>query len=230
MSEQEIADLVVRKFEANGWEVFHEVAFSGKVIDMVAVKDGISHIVEVKTSLGLSVLAQADYWMRCHASNLVSVAVPWMHTRRSSKERVFAYAISRKFGIGVIEVKLNNQRVDEIVLPLMNEIPYSLLGRPLLEVLREEQKDMAKAGSASGGHYTDFKATRDKAVAFVEANTGCTVKELATGITHHYDGNASGALLSRIRQGEMFGIRVIEGRPLRLRVEEDAKYHLAEKD
>ncbi len=73
-TEVELARPVVAWLGDLGWEVFQEVSAGGSVADIVARRGPVLWVVEVKRSLGLSLLGQAHAWKR--RAHRVSVAVP----------------------------------------------------------------------------------------------------------------------------------------------------------
>ncbi len=183
-SEQELARSIVAWLHNQHWEVYQEVStgYSAARADIVAVQGKLSWIIETKTTLSLSLLAQAADWIG-HA-NFVSVAVPGRRRRGSGYE--FALRLLRERGIGLIEVDATGY-VSQVAPRKVRRIN----GRAIAEILCEGHKTMAEAGSARGGYYTPFAATCRTAHDFVQGHPGCTMRELVDGIEHHYGCDAT---------------------------------------
>lgn len=181
-SEGDLAEAIVAWLHAQHWEVYQEVA-TGPLqarADIVAVQDGLSWIVETKTTLSLALMAQAVDWTGW--ANFVSVAVPF---GRSSRGRALAVRLLRERGIGIIEVREFGS---------VTHVPPAKVRRVrrgIADLLCEEHKTMAKAGSARGGYHTPFAATCRSVRGFVHEHPGCTLKELVQGISHHYGCDAT---------------------------------------
>ncbi|MEW6614016.1 MAG: MmcB family DNA repair protein [Thermodesulfobacteriota bacterium] len=106
MSEVEIAKVVIGWLQDLRWEVYQEVQIGacGPIADIVAVQDKLLWIIEVKRSLGLSVIGQALHWKTfCH---YVSVAVPY---KRWTKEHDTAVYFMKRDGIGLLKVQLPSE-------------------------------------------------------------------------------------------------------------------------
>jgi hypothetical protein len=98
LSEVELAEPVIGHFEDLKYDVYQEVTICGGCADIVAVSGKIVTIIEVKTSLTISLLHQADGWKRW--ANYIYIAVPY--TRDSARH--FAYKVCRDYGLGVLLV------------------------------------------------------------------------------------------------------------------------------
>lgn len=214
MTEEELAAQVVVHLEGM-WDIYQEVRAYPGVADIVARELGGPRvwIVETKMSFGLEVLGQAQRWITYGCAHLASVAIP--APRRRTPGRTFGEMAAERFGIGVFEVGRDTvrERVPARLHRRLNE------HHDIRRLLRAEHRTHAKAGSARGGYWTQFKGTSRAVLAFVRTHPGCSVKELVDGIEHHY-ASAKGArttLVGRIRDGVIKGVLVDEGaRPLRL--------------
>jgi len=205
-AEQDLARCVVDYFgKLPGWRLHHEVAVKGSVADFVATNGLLTHVIEVKCAQSLSLLDQALGWIN-HA-HLVSVAVP--ASRRRSQ--AFLWML-RQMGAGCFELRPTalggyGEPCREKIRPKLCRTNSGLVERHL----REEQtrpEDWAHAGSASGGHFTPFRATCKEVQNFVARNPGCTMKEIVQGIQHHYasDAGARSSLTTWIREGLIPGV------------------------
>lgn len=197
MTEQELAAAVVAWLESAGWSVYQEVQLRKMdgIADIVGVKTNIVLVVECKTSLGLSVIEQALKWVG--TAQLIAVAVPAPQRLQARRLRL-GERILRQEGIGLFRVRRGFDEALYIedtpdILPKWNCNMHRVSrgNSPWLDVICEEHKTFAKAGSAQGGHLTPFKQTMQLMTAFVHGHPGCTRKEIATGINHHYSDDAS---------------------------------------
>lgn len=176
-SEREVARVVVEWLQAQEWDVYQEVstgAWTGRA-DIVAMQGVLSWIIEAKRTLSLDLMAQAFDWTG--RANFVSVAVP---LTQNSRGRTFAKHVLRERGIGVIEC--------DPAIGVWHDPPRLTrrIIRPIRELLCDEHKMMAEAGSAGGGYATPFAITCRGVGQFVATNPGCTIRELVAGIDHHY--------------------------------------------
>lgn len=186
-TEQEFA----RKISAwlDGFTVYQEVSYLGRVADFVVDVNGRGWVIECKKSLGLAVLEQADHWIRMGIRQ-VSIAVP--HARNGTQRR-FAVKVASWVGCGVLTV--HAARVHEDLAPRINRCPprrrRGKQYRDILDACCEEHKTYCEAGSANGGHYTPFKRTCDRILNAVRRKPGMSIKELVESVDHHYASSAS---------------------------------------
>ena len=188
-NEADIAEVLVDYLESKDWDVYQEVQFHnyGGIADIVAVKDDELWIIETKTSLTFSVMAQAESWQ----SHYRSVAVP-RTIQRDSKGRHLAYRICRHYlRIGVIEISPAYSDVFIIVAPALQNIDKRSIERKL-DILSPLHKEYAKAGSSGSGHLTPFKYTLLQIKEFIEENSGCTMNDIIEHIGKgHYSSESS---------------------------------------
>lgn len=208
-SEQELGQVVVKLLQKEGWTLYYEVQLQelGNRADIVAVRSSTTVIIELKRSLSLDVLAQAIYWSRRKLSNQVWIIIPYLllSTRRG-KGRRLAEALCREWKVGLFEVRGFDQYFQEAVSP---ENISDTNPAPIREVLQDEHKTWADPGTNRGGHVTKFAMTRERVIAYVQANPGCTVAELVKAVKHHYssDRGAGANLLKLTRNGLIKGLR-----------------------
>lgn len=170
MKETDLAKPVIAWLSDQHWEVYQEVQFSygSSIADIVAVRNGIMWIIESKMSYGFDVLQQASRW----PVHYRSIAIP------SNKHNHRDYGVAEHYyRVGVLEVKVEYDDVWEIVkAPLVyrkiNQVNY------YRSKLVELHKTFAPAGSKSGQHLTPYKWTMREVKRVIEANPGCTIKDL----------------------------------------------------
>lgn len=177
-SEQELARAVVGWLTEQHWDVYQEVStgYMGIRADIVAVQDGISWIIETKRTLSLDLIAQAVGWIG--SAHFVSVAIP--RVCRESRGHTYARRLLRREGIGVIEAEDGW---------IHHDAPrkFRRIKRPISDILCDAHKTMAEAGSSRGGYHTPFAGTCRAVRDFVHRYPGCTMREMVTGIEHHYN-------------------------------------------
>lgn len=216
-SEQELGPPVVTWLRERGFDVYQEVKHGG-VADLVGLAEAKPQrlvVVELKLSLSLDVLAQADSWRK--QAHLVYVAVPRVKGG-ADKGRYFAYRVAESFGIGVLELERHGvyaglssveirQKVEAPIRRRIESGRYSLLA-----ALRPEhkQKEWARAGAAGGGHWTEFKHTASRLRRVVEGYpAGVSMRQALLELKeHHYasDASARGSLSALACQGVIDGI------------------------
>ena len=196
MTEQELASVVVDWLTGQYWDVYQEVEFSrgGQISDIVAVRNKIMMIVEVKKSLGIAVISQAH--RRLSRSNFISVAVPERKERTYSinHDREFAYRICKDYGIGVLEIS-QCRTIKEVVSGRLFRDKHGLV-KDYMERLHDGHKTYAKAGSTTGGRWTPYRNTMDTVKSILIENGPLTMKQLMEFLTsdiyhHHYSTDKS---------------------------------------
>lgn len=212
IAETDLARPVVEWLREWNWTVYQEVEHyrGGTVADLVAVQDGLVWIIEVKTSLNLSLLAQAYDWK--YYAHFISVAVPTISKHSSGRD--IAEKILKDWGIGLIEV--GDSDVSESQEPRLHRKGRM---REFREGLREEQKTWAEAGNNEGRRYTPFQGTKRDVQLYVKRHPGCTIKDLIDNVKHHYytTGSAGACLMRWIQNGVIDGIKLDTAqRPYRL--------------
>lgn len=187
-SESVLAESVVTWLESEGWTVYQEVrAFRdhGACCDIVAVRDQLAWAIECKMNLTLALLAQARHWI--HLSSYVSIAVPARtHYRDQSEADRLGKALCKQWGVGVIEVGDHGVNVAEHA--VLHRSGYK---SHWLNVVCDEHRTHARAGSAEGGMWTPFRGTREKIEAYVRDNPGVALRDLVKAVPHHYASAAS---------------------------------------
>jgi hypothetical protein len=212
IKETDLGKTIVLWLQSEGWDVYQEVQpHGGRVADVVAVRSGILIVIELKTSLTFELLDQVLGW-KAYAHH-VYAAVP----RAKGDGRRMAYRVFGEHGIGVIELDRNafasidngdsfRSHVRTVAAPALNRKAYVARIR---DSLRPEHKTFALAGSARGGHFTEFKATCDRLRGYVNTSPGTTLKDAIAEVKHHYatDASARVHLAKLILSGVVKGIR-----------------------
>ncbi len=212
-SEAELATAIVEHLRSSGHEVYQEVVGFGGVADIVATKDGRIIVVECKLYLGLDVMEQACRWKL--ASHETYVATP-------EPSGLFPVTVCKKLGLGVMLARKRHSFDDGA---LITEVDVREQAEARTEVsdanmprLCVEQQTYAAAGSATGKHWSPFRATEKALREYVAEHPGVLCREALKAIPHHWNGK--GAPTSRVREligkGAITGIRIDDTNGVRL--------------
>jgi len=219
MKETDITKPLIRWLNAHQWEVYQEVQLyrGGGIADIVATQGKLVWVVEVKTGLTTSVVAQAMWWI--DEAHYVSVATP---ERRHTKGRIVLEQYMRWKGIGWINADCHSyggkKYFDEVTEQIRARLHRGALVRSLRDALCDAHKTFAEAGNANGKRWTPFQETARKVVESVKANPGCNLKFLVEAVDHHYASTQAFKthIAGYIRSGVIKGIEIREdGRKLR---------------
>jgi Holliday junction resolvase len=201
--EAEIASHVVTWLLDNQFKVYQEVSAGSSVADIVAVLGTLHWVIECKTTVGLTVIAQADYWREF--AHMRSIAIP--KPARGTKASRYARKCLDRDGVGLIFVTEDTGGIREECRPSLFRKPPRL-GELKGSLCSEQQNGLCPAGSAGGGHWTTFKDTVRRITRYVEKNPGATMKEILDNVPHHYSSGSSarGCLVRYIKEGIIDGI------------------------
>ena len=199
VTEAAVAKAVMSYLVLEGWECWPEVELPEGRADIVGVRPfpflphrRCVHIVETKTSWSLSLLEQAI--SRRQYAHYVSLAAPTKVNNYFSK-------LCRREGIGLIRVHARGAECDVsqwdavIQQPALQRHKHGVRyfgPQRCLDALHEDQKRYTPGSTADAGYSTPWRRTMDRAAKYVAEHPGCTVKELARAVEHHYS-NAGGA-------------------------------------
>lgn len=165
MEETELCGMVIEWMRHDGWDIYEEVrtGYAEHRADIVGMRHGISHVVEVKNSLSLAVLAQASNW-RGH-THYISIAVPRTKKQNTAYNidhaRKFAHSICREIGIGVLEIDLRPgwKTIEQVVAPALNRhIGHEWYDHYIGDIVHEMHNEMGQAGSRNR-YFTPFRKT-----------------------------------------------------------------------
>lgn len=213
-AETELGVVAAKWLERQGFEVFQEVAFYGRVADLVGRAGRALCVVELKVSMCLDLLAQGERWTDVAHYTWIAYQAP---TRVTSGMSV-AQRFCRSVGVGMLELGHGNPR-ERMVATFSRTGERSGEAERLRKSLHEAQKTIAPAGTNGGGHWTPFKATCAEVLRVVREKPGIAMKDLIEAIQHHYasPSSARATLASRIEAGIVPGVRIErEGRRLRV--------------
>lgn len=126
MKETELYPLLKSYFEKSGFRVQAEV----NNVDIVAVKEDLMIIVEMKTQLNLKLIYQGC--QRQKVSDNVYLAVPKINNKKTLKERLH---VLRRLNLGLLEVDLEKETVEALIDPV--EFVFRRSKRKKQQLLKE---------------------------------------------------------------------------------------------
>jgi len=211
MTEKEIAGYVVQWLKYQHWDVWQEIRFNrgSNIHDIVAVRNNLLWVIEVKQALSLTVMAQAYKSI----SHFKSIAVPKGNKRHYNKGANFAERVCKAYGIGVILVDpkymkeyIKHKRENDTFhqygywekMIVKQHLPPSLdrnghrFMKSNIDQLKQMPKNFCKAGTNGGGYWTPYKQTVNEVKHFLEKHPGATIREIVDGLKeHHYASDKS---------------------------------------
>lgn len=208
MKESELADIVIKQYKKDGYEIYSEVIHKpkSKRADIIATKNGEYIVIETKMGLNLKLIEQAYFWK--DKVNKSYICIP-----SKRKMNRFALMLCRDLGIGVIIYRKKE---------LIYLMESTICDNPDLPKLYEQQKESI-SGSNQGGYVTPFRLTREKLVKYVtdiEENK-CSLLSAIKNIDHHYksDSSAKNALSKMIDTGVISELNTFKnGRELWIKI------------
>lgn len=209
IKEIDIAKSVIKWLENYNWTVYQEVKIPNfsKIADIIAVQNNIVWVIEVKTALGLKVIAQANCWR--FKANYLSVATP-CNRDTDIKNLVNDFLLWR--GIGHLNVSHNTINADfnNIYESIRPKLYRKADAKSILDNLKKEHKTYAEAGNNKGSYYSPFKNTCRNILSEVSINPGILLTDLIKNIQHHYNTpeSAKSSILEWTRQGIIKGVNV----------------------
>jgi len=187
MKETELGELVIEwlRRERPFWEIFQEIrpskAAGGHIADIVCLnQEDQVWVIELKTTLNLTVIRQAYSW----DVDYRSIAVPAAKRTASQDERRWWYQYMKgKMDIGSVVVN-SFGKVREVYSPTSREHVSSMsLSAKIVEICRSGKTEgFGIAGGQGGGHWTPYKESIKKVKPFVRSRPGCTASEIITAL------------------------------------------------
>jgi len=194
IKESEIAAVLRRWLDDQGWITYPEVPVGWRsVVDIVAIKrePEIVWCIETKTSLSRKVFHQCQYHFMY--ADLVSVGVPTPQRPTDRIEKMKNHnenSLLRGESIGMIYIDPKTGKCEEVLKSRNDQWPvrskFHGSRRQYLLALPDKMREYKAAGTPAGGVLTAFRETCDLIAVFVREHPGCTIKELVSGIDHHY--------------------------------------------
>lgn len=187
LAETDLGEPVQAWLEAEGWTVYREVKYRDPstgsiwIADLVITRAGEVGVVELKTSLGIAVMAQAYRWRRlAHVTYVAAPAEKKRAIDAPSPTRRHGLDILAGHGIGVLVVRQVSKAeqlaamrpgaeppglVALVAVAVEPGEPRDVTGDALVAALHEEQKSFSAAGTKNGRRWSPrekaFKAIRE---------------------------------------------------------------------
>ena len=203
-TEEELALILIAWLKANGWEVYEEVKFwpdpgdrtAWYVADIVATRNGVVAIFEVKLAFGLTVMRQAERWVRY--AHEVYVFVPGKGVP-ANVDHAYGHGKLREVGIGVLHLRDHSKLEVQMAARPGGELPpmeklvitaqAAVTSRPedarLEGELRDEHKSgrFARAGVKGGDRVSPANLTKAAIAAHVASAGGAApIAEVARAV------------------------------------------------
>lgn len=213
-----MGERLVPWLEDQGWEVFPEVESypQGPVADLVAVRDEKVWVIEMKKSISLDLLTQAERWKdQTHAVSICTLVKNNQSSRtpRYWRVRSFVEKTLGFHGIGWLSVSCSDsfhtRPVTELVPPVFAD---TIAFNHLQKILNDGHKRMGIAGSAKAERWSPFKQTVENLKTYLLEHPGATYNEILDQVDHHWAsrGTARQCLMKYLRKGVIQGIMVDE--------------------
>jgi hypothetical protein len=196
IKEVELFKPIKQFFENRDYEVYSEVLFGqgGSRADVVAKQNNIISVIEMKTSLSLDLLEQANRWI--HYAHYVYIAVPMPKDRHINE---YARKCLIRDGIGLLVVDFNRNRFyyDNDEIPMVwNKIDAKLCRKIINhwdKYLTEAHKNTLPGGTKGGGYITPYKITIDGVKRCLKLHPeGLSLNELVKRVETHYSNPKQG--------------------------------------
>lgn len=189
VSEADLGKVFVPWLQKQGYEVYQEVRFGDRRLDIVGVKSGKLHVFELKNTLCLQLLLQC-FDSLAYANKVYAVTPP-LRTMSA------CLPMCKKLGIGIISCDASMTQ-EESVLPLVKVRfdPKALSAdtASLRKCLFEEQKTYVGAGSRHGTGWSPWRRTLANLEKYV-AGKGHDVLlwDAVKHVEHHYSNQSAAA-------------------------------------
>ena len=196
MKETELGELVIEWLARTHpeWEMFQEIRptkYAGShIADIVCLneKDDV-WVIELKTTLNLTVIRQAYMW----DVDYRSIAVVGAKRPASRDERDWWYDhMKYRMDIGSIVVN-SSGNVRETYKPPVRELGTTLTVEGIIEICRSGKTEgFGQAGGQGGGHWTPYKESMISVRKFIQNNPGCMARDIIASLGKlHYSGEHS---------------------------------------
>lgn len=195
MRETDLARCVRDWLESEGWETYAEVEYEGRRADIVAVRANEVRIVECKLTRCSTVIDQAQRWLG--EANCVVVAVS-----KTKRDPVAWWEFDcDQLGLGEFTV----DKAGEVEIR-RSPVHHRLDDLGIRAVLKDQHRDFAEAGNATGERYSPFAEKARRLRAAVEAKPGIRLKDFTDG-----DEYQAALLWCSLKRGAIKGLEVRQG-------------------
>lgn len=204
LNEAALGRIVVQGLLAEEWDVYQEVEAFGRRADIVALRDPIVMVVELKTCVSFDLLEQCCRWVG-YAHNVVACVPP-------TRGGAMAARVFGAFGIGLWSAALVGSRSPRCEFQVRASPAFDRRAdvKSLRSKLRPQHRHVLAAGSPAGGQWTAFKETCEHLRDCVKKSPGIDLKSAINSIKHHYASSQSAraSIVKRIEDGTIRGLRL----------------------
>ncbi len=184
--ETDLAQYATKWLNDNGWnDIYKEVLskHSNRRADIVAIKNKVSCVVELKRVASFELLEQCAKWKLY--SNIVYCFIPAKTTGwHVSIHRNGFEALASLWGIGIVTVD-KYENIREVLSPKYNRLHRNFKEYCIANCCLEEHKNSLEAGSSGGGYVTPYKLSIECIRHHIELNDGqMSVDEMMKNIGH----------------------------------------------
>lgn len=183
-------------FESRDCEVYSEVLFGqgGRRADIVVKQNNIVSVIEMKTSLSLDLLEQANRWLGY--AHYVYIAVP-MPKDRHINEYAKKCLLNDGIGILLVDFRKNHYYYDNGSIPMVSNHIKPKLHRRIInrwdKYLTESHKNTLPGGTKGGGYITPYKITINGVKRCLKIHSeGLSLNELCEKVQTHYSNPKQG--------------------------------------
>lgn len=185
---------MIRFLEQEHWEIYQEVRLGGigaPIVDIVGKQGILVHSIELKRTLGLSVLQQAH--RNLNYFHYSSIAVP--RPSRSGpprRERQFAKQLCRDYGIGLLVVFMEWDSIEQEIPPRLHRKNHPFIKKYALDLLTENHRvnsGYADAGTKGEGYFTPYKEMIRVVKKYIEDHPGCEINQVMVHLSEEFRQN-----------------------------------------
>ncbi|MEG0728226.1 MAG: hypothetical protein RR420_01250 [Anaerovoracaceae bacterium] len=184
MKESDMFDSLKEYLESINNEVFSEVLVGSRRADVVAKKEDIFTVIEMKTSLGIPVMEQAYRWK--NKADYVYVAIPF---KRKKKLSSYAMMCLERDGIGLllVDADWHDSAYNPPALEVIPAVKQNKCRVKWKDVLVAEHKTALKGGSCGGGYVTPYKITISRIKEYMTSvGDWVSSTDIASNVKTHY--------------------------------------------
>lgn len=169
-SEIDLAEILIKKLKKEDFKVYQEVYCDGRIIDIVAVKDGKYWIIECKKKSCFDILEQAIFWE--DYAEKVSVCIFNDFKYKAERKNIAFEKILKKFNIGIFFIDADERIIE---MPFYDENKLKPINKSKIKLF-SEQVTYSKAGS-KGSYFSPLKKLEEQFLNVVKDNSGKTLEE-----------------------------------------------------
>jgi len=195
-TEADLAPLVVQFLEQQENEIFQEVRMGGMgspIVDIIGMKGPLLHGIELKKNLSMTVIRQAvrnRRYVHCSSVAISARRHPVFNHVIRSDDREFAIQVCRDYKVGVFEVFMQDDNIDQVVPPVIQRGHHKYIKKTILPLITDNHRltsNYSNAGTKGGGYFTPYKEMIEIVKKYIEAHPGCEIGQIISHLIeeHH---------------------------------------------